>query len=155
MTVVGCIGGGQLGRMLALAGAPLGVRLRFLDPAPDACAGQVGELLVGAYSDEAALERLAAGAAAVTYEFENVPRDAAHRVRALPGARALELGQDRLVEKELFRRLGIATARFGSVEETGVPALVKSRRLGYDGQGPRVVESPEPLADGELAEELL
>ena len=155
MTVVGCIGGGQLGRMLALAGAPLGVRFRFLDPAPDACAGQVGELIVGAYDDEAALDRLAEGAAAVTYEFENVPRDAALRVHALPGARALELGQDRLVEKELFRRLGIETARFGSIEETGVPALVKSRRLGYDGKGQRAVESVEPIAEDELAEELV
>lgn len=155
MTVVGCLGGGQLGRMLALAGAPLGVRLRFLDPAPDACAGEVGELLVGPYDDPALLERLAAGAAAVTYEFENVPVGAARAVGAVPDARALELGQDRLVEKELFRRLGIATARFGSVEEVGLPALAKSRRLGYDGKGQRLVEAVEPIAPDELAEEVV
>jgi 5-(carboxyamino)imidazole ribonucleotide synthase len=155
VTVVGCIGGGQLGRMLALAGAPLGVRMRFLDPAPDACAGHVGELLVGPYDDPRLLDRLADGAAAVTYEFENVPPEAARRVGALPGPLALEQGQDRLVEKRLFRRLGIATARFGSLEEVGLPALVKSRRLGYDGKGQRLVEELGPVGDDELTEELV
>jgi 5-(carboxyamino)imidazole ribonucleotide synthase len=150
--LVGCLGGGQLGRMLALAGAPLGVRMRFLDPAADACAGQVGELIVGAYDDPACLERLAAGADAVTYEFENVPVDAARSVGAVPDPRSLELGQDRLVEKQLFRRLGIATAPFGSIDDVGVPALVKSRRLGYDGKGQRVVESQDAIGDDELAE---
>ena len=156
MTVlVGCIGGGQLGRMLALAGAPLDVRFRFLDPAADACAGGVGELLVGPYDDESLLDRLADGADAVTYEFENVPVEAARRVHAIPDARALEQGQDRLVEKDLFRSLGIPTARYGSLEDSGLPALVKSRRLGYDGKGQRVVESLVVLADDELAEELV
>jgi 5-(carboxyamino)imidazole ribonucleotide synthase len=153
--LVGCIGGGQLGRMLALAAAPLGVRFRFLDPAADACAGDVGELLLGAYDDRELLDRLADGADAVTYEFENVPVEAARHVGAVPAARALELGQDRLVEKELFGRLGIATARFGSLDETGVPALVKSRRLGYDGKGQRVIEGVEPLGADELAEEIV
>ena len=155
MTLVGCIGGGQLGRMLAQAGEGLGVRLRFLDPAPDACAGEVGELLVGTYDDPALLDRLASGADAVTYEFENVPVDAARRVRALPDPRALELGQDRLVEKELFRRLGIPTARFGSVEDVGLPALVKSRRLGYDGKGQWIADAAQPIASDELAEEMV
>ena len=150
--LVGCIGGGQLGRMLAQAGMPLGVRVRFLDPAADACAGDVGELIVGAYDDPACLDRLAEGTDVVTYEFENVPVEAARRVSAVPGPRALELGQDRLVEKQLFRRLGIASAPYGSVEEVGVPALVKSRRLGYDGKGQRLVESPEPIGGEELAE---
>jgi len=98
--LVGCLGGGQLGRMLALAGAPLGVRLRFLDPSADACAGDVGELLVGAYDDPACLGRLADGVDAVTYEFENVPVAAARTVGAVPDPRALDLGQDRLVEKD-------------------------------------------------------
>ena len=152
---LGCIGGGQLGRMLALAGAPLDVRFRFLDPAPDACAGDVGELLVGPYDDEGLLDRLAEGTDAVTYEFENVPVEAARRVQAIPDARALERGQDRLVEKELFRSLGVPTARYGSLAESGLPALVKSRRLGYDGKGQRVVESVAVLGDDELAEELV
>ncbi len=141
--------------MLALAGIPLGLRFRFLDPSPDACAGDVGELLVGAFDDEKLLDTLADGAAAVTYEFENVPVEAARRVGALPGPRALEVGQDRLREKELFRRLGIPTARFGRLEEAGLPAVVKSRRLGYDGRGQRVVRVAEPLAADELAEELV
>ena len=153
--LVGCIGGGQLGRMLALAGARLDVRFRFLDPSPDACAGDVGELLVGAYDDPDLLDRLADGVEAVTYEFENVPVEAVRRVGAIPHARALERGQDRLVEKELFRSLGIPTARYGSVEDSGLPAVVKSRRLGYDGKGQRVVESPVLLEDDELAEEVV
>ncbi len=140
MTVVGVIGGGQLGRMLALAGIPLGLSFRFLDPSPDAPAGEVGELLVGSYDDEELLDRLADGAAAVTYEFENVPVEAARRVGAVPDARALEASQDRLVEKQLFRRLGIPTAPIDD-EVTSFPALLKTRRLGYDGKGQRLVET--------------
>jgi 5-(carboxyamino)imidazole ribonucleotide synthase len=156
MTTVGCIGGGQLGRMLGLAGLPLGLSLRFLDPAPDACAREVGELVVAAYDDPDGLDRLAAGAEVVTFEFENVPVDAARRIGAVPGAASLEEGQDRLKEKELFRSLGIPTALFGTLAETGVPALVKTRRLGYDGKGQRRVTDPgEALTDGELAEELV
>lgn len=155
MPLVGVIGGGQLGRMLGQAGARIGVDCRFLDPAPDACARDVGELIVAAYDDPAGLARLAAGADAVTFEFENVPVEAARSVDAVPGPRALEEGQDRLREKRLFRRLAIPTARFGTLEDTGVPALVKTRRLGYDGKGQRRADVPGPLAEGELAEELL
>jgi 5-(carboxyamino)imidazole ribonucleotide synthase len=155
VTLVACIGGGQLGRMLGLAGLPLGLRFRFLDPSPDAPAAEVGELVVGAFDDPAALARLAAGADVVTYEFENVPVAAAASVAPLPPPRALELGQDRLVEKELFRRLGIPTARFGSLAETGLPALVKSRRLGYDGKGQRRLNAEEPIGAGESAEEIV
>jgi len=155
MTLVACIGGGQLGRMLGLAGLPLGLSFRFLDPSPDACAGDVGELVVGAYGDPDALDRLVDGADVVTYEFENVPVEAAVRVGAVPGAAALEHGQDRLREKELFHSLGIPTARFGSLEETGLPAVVKSRRLGYDGKGQRLVDAPETVGDDEIAEELV
>ena len=155
MTLVACIGGGQLGRMLGLAGLPLGLRFRFLDPSPDACAGEVGELVVGEYDDVDALVRLADGADVVTYEFENVPVEAARGVGAVPGSRALEQGQDRLREKELFRSLGIPTARFGTLAETGLPALVKSRRLGYDGKGQRRLDVAGAVDDGEIAEELV
>ena len=155
MTLVACIGGGQLGRMLGLAGLPLGLSFRFLDPAPDACAREVGELVVGAYGDPDALERLVEAADVVTYEFENVPVGAAVRVGAVPGPAALEQGQDRLREKELFRSLGIPTARFGGSADTGLPALVKSRRLGYDGKGQRLLETDGPVGEDELAEELV
>lgn len=140
MTVVGVIGGGQLGRMLALAGIPLGLSFRFLDPSADAPAAEVGELLVGAYDDPVLLDRLADGAEVVTYEFENVPVESARRVGAVPDARALEASQDRLVEKQLFRRLGIPTAPIDDEVET-FPALLKTRRLGYDGKGQRLVET--------------
>jgi 5-(carboxyamino)imidazole ribonucleotide synthase len=153
--VVGVIGGGQLGRMLGLAGIPLGLSFRFLDPAPDAPAAAVGELVVGAYDDPELVDRLADGASAVTYEFENVPVAAARRAGALPEAQALEVGQDRLAEKELFTRLGIPTVAYGSLEETGLPALVKTRRLGYDGKGQRLLSAPEPVGEDELAEELV
>src|SRR4029079_17123966 len=105
--------------------------------------------VVREYGGPGALDRLAAGADVVTYEFENVPVDAARRIAAVPGAAALEKGQDRLREKELFRSLGIDTARFGTLERTGLPALVKTRRLGYDGKGQRRVEAAEPVGDDE------
>jgi 5-(carboxyamino)imidazole ribonucleotide synthase len=141
--------------MLGLAGLPLGLSFRFLDPSPDACARDVGELVVADYDDPDGLERLARGADVVTYEFENVPVEAAAQVGAVPGVEALRRGQDRLHEKELFRSLGIPTARFGGLEETGLPALAKKRRLGYDGKGQRLVVGPGPLGDDELAEELV
>jgi 5-(carboxyamino)imidazole ribonucleotide synthase len=157
LVVVGVIGGGQLGRMLALAGIPLGLSFRFVDPSPDAPAREVGELLVGEYDDGELLDRLADGAAVVTYEFENVPVEAARRVAAVPAAEALEAAQDRLAEKRLFRRLGIPTARFDE-EVTSFPALLKTRRLGYDGKGQHIVETwPGPelagLTSGHVLEE--
>jgi 5-(carboxyamino)imidazole ribonucleotide synthase len=85
-----------------------------------------------------------------------VPVAAAERIGSVPGTRSLEEGQDRLREKELFRSLGIPTARFGTLAEAGTPALVKTRRLGYDGKGQRLVDDPDaPLEDDELAEELV
>jgi 5-(carboxyamino)imidazole ribonucleotide synthase len=142
--------------MLALAGVPLGLSFRFLDPSPDACAAEVGELVVAPYDDPDGLDCLADGVDVVTYEFENVPVAAAARVGAIPGAQSLEEGQDRLREKELFRSLGIPTARFGTLAETGLPALVKRRRLGYDGKGQRrVTDVGATIDEAELAEELV
>jgi 5-(carboxyamino)imidazole ribonucleotide synthase len=141
--------------MLGLAGLPLGLRFRFLDPSPAAPAADVGELVVAEFDDPAALARLATGTGAVTYEFENVGVAAATQIGALPPPRALELGQDRLVEKELFKRLGIPSARFGSLADTGLPAIVKSRRLGYDGKGQRRADAIEEIGDHELAEEFV
>ena len=143
--LVAVLGGGQLGRMLALAGVPLGLRFRFLDPQPGASAGAVGELVVGALGDERALAAVADGATVVTYEWEGVPAEAVQfleaRVMVRPGARSLEVAQDRLTEKETFRRLGIGTPRFAAVDDAddlepaitavgGLPAVLKARRGG-------------------------
>ena len=160
--IVGVLGGGQLGRMLALAGLPLGLRFRFLDPSPEACAGEVGELHVGTYDDTVALDRFADGLDVVTYEFENVPVAAAERlaerVAVYPPPIALDVAQDRLAEKTLFGRLGIPTVPFATVDgpddltraigEVGLPAILKTRRLGYDGKGQAVLRAP---ADADAA----
>ena len=152
--IVGSVGGGQLARMLALAGTPLGLRFVFLDPADDACAAPLGEHLCAAYDDRDALARLATLADCVTFEFENVPADSlvnelAERVPLYPAPAALAVAQDRLSEKHLFHRLNIPTAPFAKVDcradldraasEIGFPAVLKTRRLGYDGKGQTVL----------------
>jgi len=157
---VGILGGGQLARMMALAGAPLGLRLSFVDPAPDACAGVAATPICAPYDDPAALDRLADGSDLVTFEFENVPAAVAARLAdhatVYPPPRALAVGQDRLHEKRLFGELGIATAPYRNVEsagdllraaeEIGLPALLKTRTQGYDGKGQRMLHRPEELA---------
>jgi 5-(carboxyamino)imidazole ribonucleotide synthase len=157
MTTVGVLGGGQLGRMLALAGYPLGLRFRFLDPAPEAPAGQLAEHLVGNYTDTACLQRFVSGLDVVTYEFENVPVEVAHAleksVSVYPPSAALEVSQDRLVEKTFFNRQGIPTAPFAPVESRpeldealvrlGCPAILKTRRFGYDGKGQFLLREPK------------
>ena len=116
---VGILGGGQLGYMLALAGYPLGLHFRFLDPSPEAPVGRIAQRVTANYTDQAALEKFASGLELVTYEFENVPVEAANflagRVPVYPPPAALEAAQDRLAEKNLFRRLGIATTEFAPV----------------------------------------
>jgi 5-(carboxyamino)imidazole ribonucleotide synthase len=159
MSRVGVLGGGQLGRMLALAGYPLGLRFRFLDPDPDAPAGQIAERLAAAFHDEASLDRFAHGLELVTYEFENVPvavaRALAHRLPVYPPPEALEVSQDRLAEKTLFTELGIPAAPFRPVDtradldraaaDLGFPCVLKTRRLGYDGKGQYVLRGPADL----------
>ena len=154
---VGVLGGGQLGRMLALAGYPLGLHFRFYDPAPDAPAEHVAEQWIGAFDDREKLAQFADGVDVVTYEFENVPvasaRFLAERVAVHPSPDALEAAQDRLREKTLFEALGIPTNRFAAVdsaadiaaavERVGLPAVLKTRRLGYDGKGQWVVRTVE------------
>ena len=144
--VIGVLGGGQLGRMLGLAGIPLGARFVFLDPDPHAPAAEVGELVTAAY-DVASLGNLAGRCDVVTWEFENVPDAAARwladRVLVAPPPVALERTQDRMVEKSYVRSQNLPTAlhaRVGAAEEipeavglTGLPALLKTRRMGYDG----------------------
>ncbi len=118
--LIGVLGGGQLGRMLALAGYPLGLRFRFLDPARAAPAGRLAEQIVGGYDDLAALERFAAGVDAVTYEFENVPVAAlerlAHRVPVRPGPAVLAVTQDRLAEKDSLRAIGVPVTGYARIE---------------------------------------
>jgi 5-(carboxyamino)imidazole ribonucleotide synthase len=163
--LVAVLGGGQLGRMLGLAGIPLGLRFRFLDPVAGAPASAVGELVVGALGDEAALAATAKGAVAVTYEWEGVPAGAARfladadRDRPVrPGDRPLEVAQDRLTEKETCRALGIPTPPFAAVDSGadlhtavaavgGLPAVLKTRRGGYDGKGQAVLRDPADADD--------
>jgi 5-(carboxyamino)imidazole ribonucleotide synthase len=153
--LVAVLGGGQLGRMLGLAGLPLGVRFRFLDPTPDAPAGAVGPLVVGALGDEDALDETIRDATAVTFEWEGVPADAGRHVERQrpihPSPRALEVSQDRLLEKALFLALGIDVPRFAAVDDRaeldaavadlGLPAVLKTRRGGYDGKGQQVLHA--------------
>lgn len=149
MSTIGILGGGQLARMLALAGAPLGVRFRVLDQNPDACAGQVAPLVVADYADLDALAAFADAVDVVTFDFENVPARAAEavaaRVPVFPNPSALAVAQDRLAEKTLFNALGLATPDFVPVDSRGdldaalgmigAPSILKTRRLGYDGKG--------------------
>ncbi|HWG11465.1 MAG TPA: 5-(carboxyamino)imidazole ribonucleotide synthase [Rhodanobacteraceae bacterium] len=146
---VGILGGGQLARMLVLAGAPLGVRFVVVDSAEDACAGQVAPLVRADWRDFAALESFAAGVDVATFDFENVPAETAQwlaeRTRVFPNPRALAIAQDRLEEKTLFRECGLGTPDFAVVDSRadldaalraiGTPAILKTRRLGYDGKG--------------------
>lgn len=154
---VGVLGGGQLARMLALEGIPLGHRFTILEPGADPPAAALGSVVAAAYDDPDGLRRVAAASDVVTYEFENVPaRSAAYlaaRLPALPPPLALEVAQDRVAEKTLFRELGIATPAFhpidgpGDIEAalavTDLPAVIKTRRLGYDGKGQAVVRTSE------------
>lgn len=152
---VGVLGGGQLGRMIALAGYALGQRFVFLDPGAESSAGHVGDLRVGAYDDEERLSELARKSDVVTYEFENVPVASARFLNELvpvyPPPRALEVSQDRLGEKQFFARLGIPTPPFApassreelrsAVARVGLPSVVKTRRFGYDGKGQMILRA--------------
>jgi 5-(carboxyamino)imidazole ribonucleotide synthase len=157
-STIGIIGGGQLGRMLAMAAARLGYRTVVLEPEPDCPAAQVANRqIAAAYDDAAALAELAAASAVVTYEFENVPVAAATALAAsvpvYPPARALEVAQDRVAEKKFLNGIGIATADFHPVDNDGEltaalkkfggSGILKTRRMGYDGKGQRVFRNME------------
>jgi 5-(carboxyamino)imidazole ribonucleotide synthase len=159
---LGILGGGQLGRMIALAGYPLGASSTVLEPATGSSAAQVCGRVAGEFDDYQALYDLARAADVVTFEFENVPVDSARwlaeRVPVFPPPRALEVSQERLAEKRFFRALGIPTPEFAAVEteadfrtavaEIGLPAVLKTRRFGYDGKGQAVLRTP---ADADAA----
>lgn len=158
--VLGVLGGGQLARMLALAAAPLGIKTLVVDGSADACAGQVAPLLVAEWTDYAALEAFAAKVDAVTFDFENVPAETARwlaeRVAVFPSPHALAIAQDRLAEKNLFRDCGLQTPEFIAVDSRddldqaiariGAPAILKTRRLGYDGKGQFRLKTVEDTA---------
>jgi 5-(carboxyamino)imidazole ribonucleotide synthase len=155
---VGILGGGQLARMLAGAGIPMGLEFTIVDPKPDACAGALGQLVTAAWEDSAAIEALAE-CERVTCDFENVPAtvlDAlATRTTVHPSAAALAAGQDRLAEKRMFESLEIPVPPFAPVssrpellealERIGYPAVLKTRRMGYDGKGQAVLRTEEDL----------
>jgi 5-(carboxyamino)imidazole ribonucleotide synthase len=163
--IVGILGAGQLGRMLALAGYPLGLRFRFLEASQEAPAGMLAECLRGSFTDPALLERFAAGLEVVTYEFENVPAETARllnpKAPVHPSPQALETAQDRLSEKTLFQGLAIPTPPFAAVDDgaglqealsrLGLPAVLKTRRFGYDGKGQRVLRRSEEVERAALA----
>ena len=151
------LGGGQLGRMLALSAIPLGVTVRSLDPVAEAPASAVSTLRVGALDDPGALRATSEGADVVTFEWEGVPAGPlrtllAHGSVVRPAVDALEVSQDRVAEKTTFRRLGIPVADFAPVDDpteleaalavTGTPAILKTRRGGYDGKGQALILEP-------------
>lgn len=153
MSVVGILGGGQLGRMLALAGYPLGLRFRVLDPAAEVPAEHLAERVAAGFEDYDALAAFARGLDVLTYEFENVPvataQFLARFLPVYPPPQGLAVSQDRLTEKTFFQGLGIPVPPFVAVDSwadldaglkaVGFPAVLKTRRMGYDGKGQRVL----------------
>lgn len=159
LPTLGILGGGQLARMLALAASPLGLRTLAVDPVADSCAGQVTDLVTADWGDAAALAEFAGRVDAVTFDFENVPATTAEQlatqVAVHPNPRALAVAQDRLAEKTLFRESGLNTPEFApvdsrddlaaAVERIGLPAILKTRRLGYDGKGQFRLKTPDDI----------
>ena len=157
-STIGILGGGQLGRMLSLAAARLGLKTSVYEPDPNAPAGQVcDKLTTASYDDLDALRAWAADVDVITYEFENIPTDALDALEALkpihPNRRALAVSQDRLTEKAFLTDLGLKTAPFAAVDdaedmaealtEIGAPAILKTRRFGYDGKGQARIKAAE------------
>jgi 5-(carboxyamino)imidazole ribonucleotide synthase len=145
--------------MMGLAGIPLGFRFVFLDPAPEACAGETGRLVKAGFDDERAARNLAAEVDVATFDFENVPQATAAAVEThcafYPGSNALGASQDRLAEKRLLEELDIAVPEYHPVasrtdlldglDRLGFPAVLKTRRLGYDGKGQAILRDAEDL----------
>ena len=162
-STIGILGGGQLGRMLAQAAAKLGLQCHVYSSERDACSFQVVQrATLAGFADHAALERFARDCDVITYEFENVPASAAaflaKHTPVLPDPEVLETTQDRLIEKNFVRNLDIATAPYAAVDDLpqlvaaiariGVPAVLKTRRFGYDGKGQFKLRKP---SDAEMA----
>jgi len=156
---VGILGGGQLGRMLALAGVPLGAEFRFFDPSPQAPAGAAGDVICAQYDDEEALRKFASGLDVISYEFENVPALSLDILGDLapirPGRRALQVSQDRVVEKTFFAETGVPAGAWVAIDSPESleaafqdfgDCIVKTRRFGYDGKGQFRIGSFEDCA---------
>ena len=156
---IGIVGAGQLGRMMALAGYPLGFEFLFLDRDAKTPGGQVGPILTGELHDRALLGELSQRCEVITFDWENIPVEALEdlpgNARVAPPLRALAAAQDRLTEKRTFELLGIPTTRYAAVDSResleaavrhiGLPGVLKTRRMGYDGKGQFVLRKPEDL----------
>ncbi|MXU64227.1 5-(carboxyamino)imidazole ribonucleotide synthase [Oceanomicrobium pacificus] len=157
-STIGILGGGQLGRMLAMAAARLDYRCHIYDPADAPPAGQVvPDVTCGAWTDIAALERFARAVDLVTFEFENVPAEALDAIEAIvpvrPGRRALSVSQDRIDEKDFLTGIGLTTAPYARIDDLpmleaalgviGTPSILKTRRMGYDGKGQMRIDRPD------------
>lgn len=160
--IIGILGGGQLGRMLSVAASRLGFRCHIYDPGKDAPAADVAHSVTCApYDDRAALSAFAASCDVVTYEFENIPASALDLIEARapvrPNRQALEISQDRLTEKTFLRDLGLVTAPFAALDgpadlstalaAVDLPAILKTRRLGYDGKGQARIDAGDGAAE--------
>ncbi|HAU1258813.1 TPA: 5-(carboxyamino)imidazole ribonucleotide synthase [Legionella pneumophila] len=157
---LGILGGGQLARMLTLAAYPLGINTVCLDPSPDACAGQLTKLIVSDFNDELALKQFLSEVDCVTIETENIPFScaelAAQTKPFYPSTQALKITQDRLYEKNFFRTLNTPVPEFLPVESEdelmqaisviGMPAVLKTRRFGYDGKGQYVLRTQADIS---------
>lgn len=165
-STIGIIGGGQLGRMLSVAASRLGLKSHIFEPGANPPAGQVADqVTTGAYDDADALKRFAEAVDVITYEFENIPTEALDILSAIrpihPGREALRVSQDRLTEKTFLNDLGLQTAPFADITDAdslnaaladiGTPAILKTRRFGYDGKGQARIMSPDD-ADKALAD---
>ena len=163
---IGILGGGQLGRMLSVAAARLGLRCHIFEPGANPPAGDVAHAVTtAAYEDEDALRAFAQSVDVITYEFENIPTSALDIIEKIkpvrPGRKALRVSQDRLVEKAFLSELGLQTAPFAAVDdaqdlaeaiaEIGLPAILKTRRFGYDGKGQLRIMTPDD-AEAALAD---
>lgn len=156
---VGIIGAGQLGQMLALAGIPLGLQFRFYDRSADTPGSRVAPVTVGEFDDHAKLAKFAEGLDVITFDWENVSAEALRTLEGkapvYPPPAALATSQDRLLEKQMFRELGIPTPPFEAVDnykeliaaaaKIGIPGVLKTRRLGYDGKGQFVIADDSQL----------
>jgi 5-(carboxyamino)imidazole ribonucleotide synthase len=156
---VGIVGAGQLGRMMALAGYPLGIRCSFLDKSAGAPAAQVAPILTGDLEDPVLLAELASKSDVLTFDWENISGKALAPLESLTSVRppraALEISQDRLQEKALFKRLRIPVAEHAPVDsredladaarKLGIPGVLKTRRMGYDGKGQFLIRRPEDI----------